>query len=74
MLVCNLNNNRSKKLAWMREAQWSWYLIHTDTFSNTKPTFGVMEPTFAQMATSFGSNHYDNAQGPPNALTNKSDT
>jgi hypothetical protein len=65
MLVCNLNNNRSRKLAWMREETWLWHLIHTDTYANTKPTFGVMEPTFAQIETSFGSNHYDNAQGPP---------
>ena len=43
MLVCNLNNNRSRKLAWMREAQWSWYLIHTDRFEDTTPLFGVLE-------------------------------
>ena len=65
MLVINLNNNRSRKRAWMRGGEWVWHLVHTDTFSNTKPTFGVMEPTFAQMATSFGSNNFDNAQGPP---------
>ena len=68
MLVINLNNNRSRKLAWMREDDWLWHLIHTDTFANTKPTFGVMEPTFAQIETSFGSNHYDNDQGPPKDL------
>jgi hypothetical protein len=57
----------------MREENWLWHLIHTDTFANTKPTFGVLESIFAFMATSFGSNNFDNAQGPPNALTNKSD-
>ena len=65
MLVANLNNNRSRKRAWMREESWLWHLIHTDTYANTKPTFGVKEPMFAQMATSFGSNHFQNAQGPP---------
>ena len=68
MLVINLNNNRSRPRAWMREAQWAWYLIHTDRFADTTPLFGVMEPTFAQIETSFGSNHYDNAQGPPKDL------
>ena len=34
----------------------------------TKPTFGVLESIFAQMATSFGSNNFDNAQGPPTDL------
>lgn len=65
MLVANLNNNRSRKLAWMREESWLWHLIHTDSYANTKPVFGVMEPTFAFMSTSFGSNNFDNAQGPP---------
>jgi hypothetical protein len=65
MLVINLNNNRSRKLAWMREENWLWHLIHTDTFANTKPTFGVLELISALMATSFGSNKFDNAQGPP---------
>lgn len=65
MLVINLNNNRRPKLAWMREESWMWHLIHTDTFANRKPVFGVTEPTFSQMATSFGSNNFDNSQGPP---------
>ena len=66
MLVINLNNNRSRKRAWMLEAQWAWYLIHTDRFADTTPLFGVMEPWFAGMATSFGNNDYKQCQqGPP---------
>tara|TARA_R110002153_G_scaffold202612_1_gene355780 strand:- start:605 stop:808 length:204 start_codon:yes stop_codon:yes gene_type:complete len=66
MLVINLNNNRSRKLAWMREETWLWHLIHTDTYANTKPTFGVLETQFAGMQTSFGNNDYKQCQqGPP---------
>ena len=65
MIVAHLNNNQSKKKAWMREAQWMWHSIHTDPFANTRPTYGVMEPCFAGMQTSFGVNKFDNAQGPP---------
>lgn len=50
----------------MREDQWMWHLVHTDTFAVTDPTFGVMEPWFAGMATSFGNNDYKQCQqGPP---------
>ena len=43
MLVINLNNNRSRKLAWMREESWLWHLIHTDSYANTKPCFSTLE-------------------------------
>ena len=62
MLVFNLHNNRSKKKSWMREDQWSWYLIHTDPFADTEPEFGKDEPIFRLMNTSFGNNL--NAQCP----------
>ena len=54
-------------MAWMQNGEWLWHLIHTDTFANTKPTFGVLETSVkaAFMATSFGSNIFDNATGPP---------
>ena len=61
MLVFNLSNNRSKKKSWMREA-YDWHLIHTDTFADTKPEFGVLEPIFQSITTNFGNNL--NAQGP----------
>ena len=62
MLVQQLNNNRSKKKAWMQEDQWSWHLIHTDPFADTKPEFGVLEPIFEFITTNFGNNL--NVQGP----------
>ena len=62
MLVQQLNNNRSKKKAWMQEGQWAWHLIHTDPFADTEPEFGKDEPIFQYMNTSFGNNL--NAQCP----------
>ena len=61
MLVFNLSNNRSKKKSWMREA-YDWHLIPTDPFADTEPEFGVLEPIFRLMNTSFGNNL--NAQFP----------
>ena len=51
MLVSNLNNNQSKKKAWMDEGQWMWHLIHTDTFAVTRPVFGTLE---LKVAAQFG--------------------
>lgn len=69
MLICNLNNNRSRKMAWQRESCWEWWLIHTDRFVDTTPLFGVMEPMFAFMATPFGKNDNEQCQqGPPKDL------
>jgi hypothetical protein len=66
MIVAHLNNNQSKKKAWMREAQWMWHLIHNDPFADTSPVFGILETQFAGMQTSFGNNDYKQCQqGPP---------
>ena len=66
MLVINLNNNRSRPLKWMVEAVYKWHLIHTDTFANTKPTFGCLETIFQFMKTNFGNNVNEQCpQGPP---------
>ena len=65
MLVINLNNNRSRKKGWMREESWLWHLIHTDTYANTSPVFGILEAQFPDMQTSFGVNKFDYGQGPP---------
>jgi|TARA_R110000822_G_scaffold116842_3_gene248720 hypothetical protein len=51
MIVAHLNNNQSKKKAWMREDQWMWYLIHTDPFAITKPVFEKLE---LKVAAQFG--------------------
>ena len=66
MLVCNLNNNQSRSLAWMREAVYDWWLIHTDTYANAHPTFGCMETIFQFAQTNFGNNLNEQCpQGPP---------
>ena len=35
----------------MREGQWLWHIIHTDTFAVTKPVFGILE---LKVAAQFG--------------------
>lgn len=66
MLVCNLNNNQSRSLAWMREEVYDWWLVHTDTYFNTRPTFGCMESIFQFAKTNFGNNlNEQGPQGPP---------
>ena len=67
MLVINLNNNRSRKLAWMREENWLWHLIHTDTYANTKPVFGTLEAMVkAAFKIAIGCNSSATSQqGPP---------
>jgi hypothetical protein len=50
----------------MREENWLWHLIHTDTYANTSPVFGVFEAQFVDMQTNFGVNNFDHGQGPPN--------
>jgi hypothetical protein len=67
MLVSNLKNNRSRKLAWMREGQWLWHIIHTDTFANTKPVFETLEDMAkAEFKIAIGCNSSATSpQGPP---------
>ena len=67
MLVINLNNNQSKKKAWMQEDQWMWHLIHTDTFAITWPVFGIFEEMVkAEFKISIGCNSSATSpQGPP---------
>ena len=62
MLVCNSNDNRCKKKAWMLEPEWQWWIIHTDHSSNTRPKHGPMGLMFQFMQTNFGNNI--NEQGP----------
>ena len=62
--VADLPNNRARKLAWMREDDWLWHLIHTDTFANTKPVFGTLEMyRFKRPKISMG--QWNRPQGPP---------
>jgi hypothetical protein len=65
MLVSELNNNRSKKLAWMIQ-DWPWWIIHTDRFFDCCPAVAFDQPIFKNMATNFGKNENEQCQqGPP---------
>ena len=65
MLVSELNNNRSKNLAWMIQ-DWPWWIIHTDRFFDCYPEFAIDQPLFKNMATNFGNNENEQCQqGPP---------
>jgi len=67
MLVSELNNNKSRALAWMRESVYEWWLIHTDHSSNTRPKNDPMGVMFEFIKTSFGNNLNEQCpQGPPN--------
>ena len=67
MIVAHLNNNQSKKKAWMREAQWMWHLIHTDSAFNVRPVFGILESMAkAEFKIAIGCNSTaTSSQGPP---------
>lgn len=67
MLVVDLNNNRSRPMAWMRESVWSWHIIHTDTYRFTSPNFGVLETIVkASFKIAIGCNSTATSpQGPP---------
>ena len=67
MLVINLNNNRSRKKGWMRENQWMWHVIHTDSASIVTPEFGDLEAVVkAEFKIALGCNSCSTSpQGPP---------
>ena len=67
MLVVDLNNNRSRKLAWMQEDCWEWWLIHTDSAFNVRPVFGILESMAkAEFKIAIGCNSTaTSSQGPP---------
>ena len=66
MLVSELNNNQSRALAWMREAVYKWWLIHTDYASCTSPKHGPMGVINNFTQTNFGNNlNEQGPQGPP---------
>ena len=68
MLVINLNNNRSLKKAWMKEACWKWHLVHTDSDSIVRPVFETLEDMAkAEFKIAIGCNSSATSpQGPPN--------
>ena len=66
--VADLPNNRSRKRAWMREENWLWHLIHTDSAFNVRPVFGTLEMyRFKRPTISMG--QWNRPQGPPTGAT-----
>jgi hypothetical protein len=35
----NRNSCNCKKMAWMRQPQYNWHLVHTDYFANNRPIY-----------------------------------
>ena len=68
MLVSNLNNNRSRSKAWMRETVWSWHLIHTDSYAITRPRYGVKEIQIRFKRPTICMGQWYRPQGPPKDL------
>ena len=64
MIVANLNNNRCPKKAWMVEAVWKWFIIHTDAYADTGPKHFTFEPQFKGMITNFGATRFMNTVAP----------
>ena len=68
--VADLPNNRARKRAWMREGQWLWHLIHTDSAFNVRPVFGTLEMMVkAAFKVAIGCNPSAIRQGPPTGAT-----
>ena len=67
MIVAHLNNNQSKKKAWMREGSYEWWLIHSDSSSIVRPAFGDLEAIAkAEFKIAIGCNSTSTSpQGPP---------
>ena len=63
----NASKIRARKMAWMREKTWLWHLIHTDTYANTIPTFGILENyRFKRPTIALG--HWNRPMGPPKSF------
>jgi hypothetical protein len=69
MLITQLNNNRSKPLAFHRQDTYRWHLIHTDKDIDTMPKKrkeAIRLRMFRDLETPFGKG-FDNlsSAGPP---------
>ena len=64
----NASKIQMRMMAWMREPEWKWHIVHTDHMADVMPTQGVM-PQHPPCVLSLGAGK-DNAsqmpQGPPN--------
>lgn len=67
--ITRLDHCRKPFMAWMREAQYQWWIIHADHMADTMPRFAPMAPDFSESTLSFGSHDVmDKGQAPPKGI------
>ena len=69
MLITQLTNNNSRKMAWQSEDNYRWHLIHTDKDLDTMPKKrkeAIHLRMFANLETPFGKGFANlSSAGPP---------
>ena len=61
----NYNKIQCKKMHWMTESVWSWYIIYTDHMSVLTPRVAVDAPYFIRCSKCNALGHWTRSQGPP---------
>tara|TARA_B110000977_G_C10954243_1_gene445889 strand:+ start:235 stop:450 length:216 start_codon:yes stop_codon:yes gene_type:complete len=58
---------RCKILAWMKEPEWKWYIVHTDWMRNLTPVIAPLTGVLTSLlSTAFGFNLFINEPNGPN--------
>lgn len=66
-VIQNAAKLQCRKLAWMREPEWKWHIVHTDHMSVLLPKFyWKFNEWFGTYSMSFGYCGNDNAPNGPN--------
>ena len=69
MLICELTNNNSRKMAWQTEDTYRWHLVHTDKDVDLMPKKrkeAIRLRMFADLETPFGKGcNNSSSAGPP---------
>ena len=64
-VMMNASTNRCRMLAWMREPEWKWHIVHTDYMSDVMPKALPQAPVlFKQIQ--LGANPTSNRANGPN--------
>ena len=42
----NANKIQARKMAWMREPEWKWYIVHTDWMNSLMPVWEFQKFVF----------------------------
>ena len=43
-VMMNAATNRCRMLAWMREPEWKWHIVHTDWMGELMPRVAIQQP------------------------------